>query len=191
MIPKRIQSIIDSLKQTHREILEVIESTRPERELEKAQADIVKLCRKLASQSAYKKQTANEFDKRIRLRTGNLEIRVIDRDTLCYVGVMKDGYMVAAFTYFTESAYASDQTMDPAFRTDDLRAFINHKNPKSLVLERKHEDSPVIRYHSSMTELVGKLIHPEVFAKADITTSDIYAAHPNLKRKHLENDLSL
>ncbi len=191
MIPKRIQSIIDSLKQTHREILEVIESTRPERELEKAQADIVKLCRKLINQPAYKNQIASAFDKRIRLRAGNLEVRAIDRDTLCYVGIMKDGHMVAAFTYFTDPSYATDQVVDPAFRTDDLLAFISHKDPKSMVLDPKQEDSPVIRYHSAMAELVGKLIHPEVFAQAEIATSDVYAAHSHLKRKHLENDLSL
>lgn len=194
IIPKRIQAIIDNLKDTHREILEVIESSRPEREMDAAQRKAVLLCRKLMQLSKYEDSMKDAHHRMIRLRTGDLELCCFGY-SVSYMAVIKEGVMVAAFKHLMKTkqtqAYSFDYHFGPAFSTEDLRAFIKHPKPKSLVLP--YQDAiPLLTERSlSMLELVGHVIYPDVFSKADINTSEVLRAYPHFKRKQLESDLGL
>lgn len=195
MIPKRIQAIIDSLKEAHREILEVIESSRPERERETAQHKATQLCRKLIRSAQHEASIKNSTYGIIRLRTNNLELFCFDTKNISYMAVIKEGVMVAAFTHRQKTkqtrAHSYDYHFGPAFKTKDLHAFIHHSSPKSLIVPDQDTLHPLAEKPYGLVKRVGQVIYPRIFRNADIKTSDVLAAYPQFKRERLENDLGL
>ncbi len=194
-IPLRIKAIINGLKGMHRDILEGFESNRPARQLEAAQHQAVKLCRKLMRSYSYEKQLENTLRRIIRLRTDNLELFCFEINKLSFMAIMKDGVMVGAFTHSQSTpnmhAHAYNENLSSAFSAADLRAFIDHPKPASLVMPCVDYLPPLTSNLFGLSNFVGRVIYPDIFEKADIATSEVHKAFPHFRREKLADDLGL